>query len=515
VVALVEMRDITKTFPGVLANQAVNFTAEAGEIHAVVGENGAGKSTLMNVLYGLYQPDSGEILLRGKPVVISSPHVAIENRIGMVHQHFMLIPSFSVAENIVFGRFPCKHGHFDSSKAADQVKDLSARYGMPIDPCAKVMDLPVGTMQRIEILKALYRGAEILILDEPTAVLTPQDTEELFVVLRALAAEGKTVILITHKLREVIAISNRVTVMRAGRNVGVVRTQDTSEHELARLMVGREVFLQIDREPAKAGEEVLTARNLCANNAHGLQALDNVCLSVRAGEILGIAGVEGNGQTELVEVVTGMRPIESGSICIGGVDVTRTGVRGRRELGISHIPEDRMRLGVSSDDSVEDNAIVASYYRPPLSWSGIFLRARQIADYTRGLMSKYDVRASGNETRVGTLSGGNMQKLVLAREFAQKPRLLIAAQPTRGVDVGGSEFIRKQLVQMRDQGCAILLVSADLDEILSLSDRIFVMYEGKVVAEVAQAEATEHRLGVLMTGGVWHGAGCEQGSEAA
>lgn len=513
--ALVEMHDITKSFPGVQANRAVNFTAEAGEIHAVVGENGAGKSTLMNVLYGLYQPESGEILLRGKKVVIASPHAAIRNKIGMVHQHFMLIPSFTVAENIVFGQFPHRHGFFDSKRAAVLVRELSARYGLAVEPSAKLMDVSVGTMQRIEILKALYRGAEILILDEPTAVLTPKETEDLFAIIRTLAAEGKSVILITHKLREVIAISDSVTVMRAGLNVGVLRTQDTSESELARLMVGREVFLHVDKDPPKVGGEVLVASDLCVKNAHGLQALDHLCISVREGEIVGIAGVEGNGQTELVEALTGLRPIESGTIHIDGKEVTRSGVRARREMGISHIPEDRMRFGISAEDSVEDNAIVASYYRAPLSWSGVVLRLRRIADYTRGLMSKYDVRAGGKQARVGTLSGGNMQKLVLAREFAQNPRLLLAAQPTRGVDVGGSEFIRKQLVQMRDQGCAVLLISADLDEILSLSDRIYVMYGGKLVAEIPQAEATEHRLGVLMTGGTWPGVACEKASDAA
>jgi simple sugar transport system ATP-binding protein len=453
--ALVEMRGITKRFPGIVAASGVDLVVNPGDVLAVVGENGAGKTTLMNVLYGLYQPDEGEILLNGELVVMSTPEVAIEHHIGMVHQHFALVPSFTVADNVALGRFPHKFGIYDQGRVVTELESLSNQYGMAVDPRAKVMNLSVGVMQRVD------------------------------------------------KLAEVMAVSNRVTVMRAGKNVGDLETKSTSERELAQLMVGREVFFQVDKPPAKAGQTILKVENLQVKDARNLPALDRVDLSARAGEILGIAGVQGNGQTELVEAITGLRSCDDGLIIFRDTDCTQASVRQRRELGLAHIPEDRMIRGASLGDSLQDNAIIGSYYREPQSWRGIMLRMHQIAKHVKKMISDYDVRPANQRASAGSLSGGNMQKLILARELDGNPCLVVAAQPTRGLDVGATEFVHRQLVDMRNRGCAILMVSADLDEILNLSDRIAVMYKGKIVAEMPREDATEQKLGILMAGSSW------------
>lgn len=497
---LVEMRGITKSFPGIVACNGVDLVVQPGDVLAVVGENGAGKTTLMNVLYGMYQPDEGEILLNGERLVVSTPEVAIEHHIGMVHQHFTLVPSFTIADNVALGRYPRKVGFYDQRRVVTELEKLSKQYSMAVDARARVMNLPVGVMQRVEILKALYRKAQVLIMDEPTAVLTPQETDELFVILRSLAAEGKGVILITHKLAEVMAVSNRVTVMRAGKNAGDLLTKSTSERELARLMVGREVFLQIVKPPAKTGQVIVKTKNLKVKDARNLYVLDGVDISIRAGEILGIAGVQGNGQTELVEAITGLRSCDEGLILLQDKDCTKASVRQRRELGLAHIPEDRMIRGASLGDSLQDNAIIGTYYREPQSWRGILLRLNQIVKYVNKMISDYDVRPANQRVAAGSLSGGNMQKIILARELNGNPSLVVAAQPTRGLDVGATEFVHKQLVDMRNRGCAILMVSADLDEILNVSDRIAVMYKGKIVAEIPRKDATAHKLGILMAG---------------
>ncbi|MCR4424935.1 MAG: ABC transporter ATP-binding protein [Firmicutes bacterium] len=495
----VEMRGIRKVFPGVVANDNVDLTINEGEIHALVGENGAGKSTIMNVLYGLYRPDAGTIKINGQPVQIRKNSDAIALGIGMVHQSFKLVPSFTVAENIVLGAEPHRSMFVDLTAVHDSVVEISKRFGLKVDPEARVRDLPVGVQQRVEILKTLYRNANILILDEPTAVLTPQETRELFGVIRSLVAKGKTVVFITHKLREVMEISDRVTVMRAGKVVGTKDTKDTNPTDLARMMVGREVLLRVKKEPAKPGKPVLQVQNIRVRDDRYLMAVRGLSLEVREGEILGIAGVEGNGQRELVEALVGLRPLVDGKVIIHGQEVTSASVRDRRESGMACVPEDRAVRGLAPRASIEENLIGVSYFKEPMSKHGI-LNLKAMAEFSRDSIKNFDVRAVGKDVPAFTLSGGNMQKVVLARELSTNPRLLIVAQPTRGLDIGSIEFMHSRIVEARDRGAAVLLVSAELGEVMSLSDRIAVMYEGRIVGVIDAAKATEEGLGLWMAG---------------
>ena len=506
----VEMREIYQAWPGVVANNHVNLAVRKGEIHALVGENGAGKSTLMNILYGLLHPTSGEIFVNGQQVNLHGPRDAIRLGIGMVHQHFMLIPPLTVAENIILGREPGgSAGVLDLKQAGSDIRSLSARYGLPIDPDARIADLSVGVQQRVEILKVLARGADILIMDEPTGVLTPQETNDLFVVLRGLVKQGKTIIFITHKLREVLELTDTITVLRRGKNAGTLVTKDTNRAEIARLMVGREVLLRVNKTPAHPGPVVMHVEDVYAKSDLGLDVLHGVSFDVHSGEILGIAGVEGNGQSELIEALSGMRKVTSGKITITPVrdgkvlktlDVTTLGASQIREAGLSHIPEDRRESGLVLTDSIEDNMILGRQRWRQFAWNRLILLFKQIADWARRLIVDFDVRTPSAATPARTLSGGNQQKIIIAREFACDPAALIAAQPTRGVDIGAIEFIHRRLIEQRDAGKAVLLISAELDEIRSLADRIAVMYEGKVV-DIVSPDASEEQLGVLMTGG--------------
>jgi len=506
----VEMRGICKSWPGVVANDHVNLEVRKGEIHALVGENGAGKTTLMNILYGLIHPDSGEIAINGQTAHISGPRDAIRLGIGMVHQHFMLIPPLTVAENIVLGREPGGLASpYDFNRARADIRDLSRRYGLSIDPDTRIERLSVGLQQRVEILKVLYRGAAILIMDEPTGVLTPQETFELFGVLRGLVAQGKTIIFITHKLREVLEVSDRITVLRRGKNAGELITSETNQAEIARMMVGREVLLRVNKTPAHPGPVVLHVENVHALSDRDLEILHGVSFDVHAGEILGIAGVEGNGQSEMVEALTGMRKITSGKVTITPVkdgqpgetlDITTMNAREVRRFGLAHIPEDRRGSGLVLTDSIEDNTILGRERWPEFSWRHFVLLLRNIAAWAKKLITEFDVRTSSPKALVRSLSGGNQQKVIIAREFSAHPMALIASQPTRGVDIGAIEFIHRRLIEQRDAGKAVLLISAELDEIRSLADRIAVMYEGKIV-DIVSPEATEEQLGILMTGG--------------
>jgi ABC-type uncharacterized transport system ATPase subunit len=499
----VEMHHVSKQFPLVIANDDVTFSVQKGEIHALVGENGAGKSTLMNILYGLFHADSGTITVKGKNVHFLGPGDAIAHGIGMVHQHFMLIPPLTVAENVVLGQEPSRKGFVDTVKANKIVQALSDQYKLKVDPAAKVETLSVGIEQRIEIIKVLYRGAEIMILDEPTAVLTPQEVDELFEILRALKEQGKTIIFITHKLREVMAVSDTVTVMRRGKVVGTVATKNTTRQEIATMMVGRQVLFRVERTPAAPGEIVLEVKDLSALNNKNLPALRDISFSVREGEILGIAGVEGNGQTELAEVLTGLRKAQSGTVELNGQVITNCSPRVIREHGTGHIPEDRQRRGLVLNFTVAQNMVLGIHYRPPFVRDlGLdVINFGPIREKAQRLLQEFDIRPADQENLAGNLSGGNQQKVIVAREFDQNPKLLIAAQPTRGIDVGSIEFIHQRLLQARSKGKAILLISADLEEILSISDRIAVMYEGQIAGTLDPAEATEERLGLMMTGG--------------
>lgn len=497
----VEMKQITKVYPnGVVANKGVDFSVEQGEIHALVGENGAGKSTLMKILYGLEAPTHGEIWLRRQRVDIPNPHRAIELGIGMVHQNFMLVPSFTIAENIVLGSEPRKGRFIDRAQAIAVTEELSKTYGLQVDPTARVEATPVGMRQRVEILKTLYRGADLLILDEPTAVLTPQETDELFIAIRKLVNQGKTVIFITHKLVEVKEISDRVTVMRHGEVTGRVVTREVTEADIARMMVGRAVFLQIDKPPVCRGRVVAAVRNLGYVAETGRPVLRNISFDVHAGEILGIAGVEGNGQTELVEVMTGLRPATTGEIRVDGTPVQRQSPRRIRQNGVAHIPEDRLTNGIALDATIAENLVVDRYNRPPFTQRGV-LSPQRIRSHAEMLMRQFDIRAAGPDAPMRSLSGGNMQKVIVAREFSAEPVLLIAAQPTRGVDIGATEFVHNQLVAKRNEGKAVLLVSADLAEVMSLADRIAVMYKGEIVAILDNGpELTEEEIGLYMLG---------------
>ncbi len=497
----IEMIDIVKVYPnGIVANKGVNFEVEEGEIHALVGENGAGKTTLMKILFGIEQPTSGEIRIFEKEVHIHSPHDAIAKGIGMVHQHFMLVSSFTVAENIVLGMEPKKGFSIDMDEAVKIVEEASKRYGLEVPPTERVLDLPVGIKQRIEILKALVRGAKILILDEPTAVLTPQETEELFVALKNLAKKGMTIIFISHKLKEVKEISDRVTVLRDGKTMGTFLTKDVSEEDISRLMVGRDVELVIERPEPKPGKIVLEVKNLNYFREDGVQVLKNVSFALREGEILGVAGVEGNGQRELVEILTGLRFGAIGSVRLLGEEILGYDAYTLRRKKIAHIPEDRVEKGAALKASIAENLISDRYYKEPFS-KRLLLFPRKVIEYAKKAIKDFSIKTDSPLTPVGMLSGGNMQKVVVAREFTAGAKLLIADQPTRGIDVGSTEFVRKELIKVRDEGVAVLLVSADLQEILQLSDRIIVMYKGEIVGYFDKNEGlTEEELGYYMLG---------------
>jgi ABC-type uncharacterized transport system ATPase subunit len=493
-------KDITKQFPGVLANDHVNFDLRKGEIHALLGENGAGKTTLMNILYGLYQPDSGEILVNGQTAVIHSPKDSISLGIGMVHQHFMLIPVFTVAENIMLGEETVRYGMvLDQKSVANRVLELSQQYGLEIDPEELVEQLSVGVQQRVEIVKALYRNAQILILDEPTAVLTPQEADELFVIMRQLTQRGVSIIFITHKLREVLAVADRITTMRRGQVVGTIVPAETDEHKLAAMMVGREVILTVEKAPCKAADVVLNVENLTIVDERGVVSVRDLGFHVCAGEILGIAGVQGNGQTELVESLTGLRKRKSGKVLLSGKEIPEMHPRLNVEAGQAHIPEDRHKHGLVLGFDIADNEVLCTYYQPPFA-HGLQRDFKAVLNNAIKLIERFDIRAPSPLLPVKKLSGGNQQKAIVARELSRPIKLLVANQPTRGLDVGSIEYIHRQIVEMRDQGVAVLLVSAELDEITSLSDRIAVMFHGQIVATMDADKATRSELGLLMAG---------------
>jgi general nucleoside transport system ATP-binding protein len=497
---VLEMRGITKAFPGIVANDGVSFELARGEVHALLGENGAGKSTLMNILYGLYKADAGEIVLGGTPVTFTSAKDAIEAGIGMVHQHFMLIPVMTVAENIVLGNEPVRKGMLlDETGAETRVHELSRQFGLAVDPGALVSQITVGQQQRVEILKALYRGADILILDEPTAVLTPQEAIELFGIIRSLQADGKSIIFISHKLNEVLEIADRITVLRRGKRIDTVPREGATQESLARAMVGREVLLRVDKPPANPGETLLDVDDLHVIDDRGIEKVTGVSFSVRGGEIVGIAGVDGNGQSELIDAIAGLRRVQSGSIRVAGRECRHATPREMLDVGVGHIPEDRQRRGLVLEFTIAENIALHDYAEPPdAKWGWLF--PSRLTERARVLIKQFDVRGGGPLTRAGGLSGGNQQKVVAAREIARDPKVLIAAQPTRGLDVGAIEYLHRRLVEERDEGRAILLISLELDEILSLSDRILVLYEGRIAGE-HEGEVSEEQIGLEMLGG--------------
>ncbi len=498
---VIEMCNITKRFPGIIANDKINLQLKKGEIHALLGENGAGKSTLMSVLFGLYQPDEGEILINGEKVNITDPNVANDLGIGMVHQHFKLIDNFTVTENIILKEEPMKSfGRIDMDTAIERVRSISKQYGLEVDPMAKIEDLSVGMQQRVEILKMLYRNAEILIFDEPTAVLTPNAIKELIKIMKRLAAEGKSILLITHKLKEIKAAADRCTVLRRGKYIGTINVADADEKSMAEMMVGREVSFQVEKEEAQPKETILSIENISVKNSRGLMAVKNLSLDVRAGEIMCIAGIDGNGQSELVEAITGLRAIEDGQILLKGEDITKMDIRRRTEHGLGHIPQDRHKYGLVLDFTLEENAALQTYYKKPLSEKGI-IKFNERKNFSDKLIDEYDIRsAKRSKTVVRDMSGGNQQKAIIAREVFRSPDVLIAAQPTRGLDVGAIEYIHKRLVEQRDSGKAVLLVSLEMEEVLSVSDKIAVMYEGEIVGIVNAKDTDENEIGLMMAG---------------
>jgi ABC-type uncharacterized transport system ATPase subunit len=498
-ISQLEMVNITKRFPGVIANNKVNFDVHSGEVHALLGENGAGKSTLMKILYGLYQPEEGQIRLDGEEIQITSPLDSIRLGIGMIHQHFMLVESLTVAENVALG-LPSSRGLLtDLDKVAARILELAEIYGLQVDPDAYVWQLAVGQQQRVEIIKALYRGAALLILDEPTAVLTPQEVDEFFVTMRQMVDDGHALIFISHKLHEVIDISNRVSVLRDGHMIGTIPTKGATKGQLAKMMVGREVGLTRDRQPMKATEARLVLKDICAQGDRGKPALNKINLEVRAGEILGVAGVSGNGQKELAEVITGLRPVTGGEILLEGNNVNGKSPKELMDQSLSYIPEERMRDGMIKEFSVAENLILREHDQAPYANRG-FLDLKAISRHTEDMITSFRVKTPSQETPVKNLSGGNIQKLVLARELWRKPRILIAAQPTRGLDIGATEYVHLRLLEQREEGTATMLISEDLDEIMALSDRIAVIYEGNIMGVIDHADATPEKLGLLMAG---------------
>jgi len=505
---ILELRGITKHFPGVIANDHIDFDLRAGEVHALLGENGAGKTTLMNILYGLYQPDEGEIRIRGKRVLLKSPKDAIDLGIGMVHQHFMLIPSLTVTENVILGLKSSRAPFLDLDRSKKRIAELSKKYGLRVDPNAKIEHLSVGERQRVEIIKSLYRGAQVLILDEPTAVLTPPEVKELMTLLKRMVREELAVLpFITHKLPEVMAISDRVTVLRRGKVVARIDTKQTNKRELAREMVGRDVLFRIERSEIRPGRVILEVKKLQTLNDKGLLALRDVSFQIREGEILGIAGVAGNGQRELAEVLTGLREAIGGNVYIKGKDMTNKSPRDIIDQGVGHIPEDRLEMGLVLDFSIEENLILETHDKPPFTYNWFipldkkwFLNKIEIGKHVENLISEYNIVTPNKDVPAGTLSGGNLQKIILARELSRKPKLLIANQPTRGLDVGATEYVRNKLMEQKKKGMAILLISDDLDEIMSISDRIGVIYEGNIVGMIPAAEARIKEIGLMMAG---------------
>ena len=498
----IEMLNITKVFPGIVANDDITLQLKKGEIHALLGENGAGKSTLMSVLFGLYQPEKGSIKKDGKEVKINNPNDANELGIGMVHQHFKLVECFSVLDNIILGVEPCKYGFLQKNAARKKVLELSEKYGLQVNPDALIENITVGMQQRTEILKMLYRDNEILIFDEPTAVLTPQEIDELMKIMKNLVAEGKSILFISHKLNEIMAVADRCTVLRKGKYVGTVEIKDTTKEELSRMMVGRDVDFAVQKEEKEPGEVILEAENLTvASKTSKKDAVKDVSFKVRAGEIVCIAGIDGNGQTELVYGLTGLEPVKSGKLTLLGTDITKASIRKRNTSGMSHIPEDRHKHGLVLDYSLEDNMVLQRYFEPEFTGKTGFLKRGNIRAYAERLIEQYDVRSGqGAATIARSMSGGNQQKAIIAREIDKDPQLLVAVQPTRGLDVGAIEYIHRQLVAQRDAGRGVLLVSLELEEVLSVPDRILVMYEGEIVGELDPKTTTAEELGLYMSG---------------
>lgn len=496
---VIEMLNIRKEFGGFVANDNITLQLKQGEIHALLGENGAGKSTLMNVLFGLYQPEAGEIRVKGKPVNISNPNIANDLGIGMVHQHFMLVDTFTVTENIILGKEITTGGRIDIKKAEQEVRAISERYGLAVDPQAKISDISVGMQQRVEILKTLYRGAEILIFDEPSAVLTPQEIKELIQIMKTLIKEGKSIILITHKLKEIMEVCDRCTVIRKGKGIGTVNVNESNPNELASLMVGREVTFKTEKSPGNPKQEVFEVKDLVVKDTRGVTVVNGLDLSVRAGEIVGIAGVDGNGQSEFIEAITGLRKSERGSVKLNGKELINLSPRKITDTGVGHIPQDRHKHGLVLNFPIGENMVLQTYNKKPYSKNGI-LNFKEIYNKARKLIEEFDVRTPSEYVQARALSGGNQQKAIIGREVDRDPDLLIAAQPTRGLDVGAIEFIHKRLIEQRDNGKAVLLISFELDEIMNVSDRIAVIYEGKIVAVVNPKETTEQELGLLMAG---------------
>lgn len=494
-----ELKGITKRFPGVVANDSISFQLKRGEIHALLGENGAGKSTLMSIVFGLYQPDEGEIYVNGQKEVIDSPNKAIDLGIGMVHQHFKLVEPFTVTENIILGMEPKKGMKIDIKGASAQVKKLSEQYKLDVDPMATIESISVGMQQRVEIIKTLYRGADILIFDEPTAVLTPQEISELLEIMRRLVAEGKSIVLITHKLKEIMEIADTCTIIRRGKVIESVEVAKTNPQELAEKMVGKAVNFKTEKMAAKPGDTLLEVKDLVVESGKGKNAVDGLSFDVRAGEIVGIAGVDGNGQTELIEAITGMRSIRSGNVVLQGKNVTNYSPRVISESGLSHIPQDRHKHGLVLDFTVSENIILQTYDHPELNQRG-FINEKSRDTMAERLVKEFDVRTPSIDTKVRSMSGGNQQKVIIAREIDKKPQVLIAAQPTRGLDVGAIEFVHQQLIAQRDQGKAVLLISFELEEILNVADRILVLFGGQIVGETTPESTNDQQLGLMMAG---------------